>query len=116
MCAKSTSFRTYIHQANYDVKATSSNGANTPLTAHAGFLYGAKALAPKLQQQMAQYISDASHSIDNVIFTGHSAGAAVASLLFLHFLTNLRVARCKSCPSLATPSIYLSPFALRRNG
>ena len=94
------------------METASSNDANTPLSAHAGFLHGTKALVPKLQQQLTQYISDASRSIDNVIFTGHSAGAAVSSLLFLHFLTTLRVARCKSCPSLV---MHPSPFALRQN-
>ncbi|KAH8696933.1 hypothetical protein GQ44DRAFT_596436, partial [Phaeosphaeriaceae sp. PMI808] len=74
------------------------NGADTPLLAHAGFLHGAKALAPKLEQQMVQYISDASRSIDNVIFTGHSAGGAVSSLLFLHFLTTPWVTRSRSAP------------------
>ncbi|KAK8227063.1 Alpha/Beta hydrolase protein [Phyllosticta capitalensis] len=53
------------------------------LAVHAGFLGAAQALEPHVSTSIAEVCltGQAKH----VIFTGHSAGAAVASLLFLHY-------------------------------
>lgn len=54
------------------------------LKAHSGFINGASAL----EAGIASYIRSVFKAgrIEHVIFTGHSAGGAVASLLFLRFL------------------------------
>ncbi|KAH0558381.1 hypothetical protein GP486_004959 [Trichoglossum hirsutum] len=54
------------------------------LRAHAGFLNGAAALVKYIDSLVAN--SKAGH----VLFCGHSAGGAVASLLFLKYLSNAR--------------------------
>lgn len=50
---------------------------------HAGFLAAARSLHHELSSRIEKLCDE--HDIDRVVFTGHSAGAAVASLLFLHF-------------------------------
>jgi len=55
--------------------------------AHAGFLGCAKASVPAVTQDITQQLN-ADSNISNIIFTGHSAGGAVASLVFLHFAFN----------------------------
>ena len=45
----------------------------------------AKALAPHVAQQLEKCTSD--NGPKEILFTGHSAGAAVSSLLFYHFLS-----------------------------
>ncbi|KAL2197038.1 Alpha/Beta hydrolase protein [Corynascus similis CBS 632.67] len=53
---------------------------------HSGFLNGARALLPVVKEQLASTVGPGSDRASHVIFTGHSAGGAVASLLYLHFL------------------------------
>ncbi|KND89963.1 hypothetical protein TOPH_05342 [Tolypocladium ophioglossoides CBS 100239] len=55
--------------------------------AHRGFLSCAKALLPSLPQEIARQLA-ADQRLSHVVFTGHSAGGAVASLLFLHAAYN----------------------------
>ncbi|KAM7183570.1 Alpha/Beta hydrolase fold [Naviculisporaceae sp. PSN 640] len=54
------------------------------VTAHAGFVSCARAMLPAITDDIIQQLS-ADNNISNVVFTGHSAGGAVASLVFLHF-------------------------------
>jgi len=56
--------------------------AHETFKVHSGFRNGAKALLPSIKQQLQADSGRTKH----VIFTGHSAGGAVASLLYLHFL------------------------------
>ncbi|KAF2843819.1 alpha/beta-hydrolase [Patellaria atrata CBS 101060] len=50
--------------------------------AHGGFLTAARALKGRVEEQLEKAWSK---GVKNVIFTGHSAGGAVASLLFLRY-------------------------------
>lgn len=54
------------------------------MEAHSGFLSCAQAIVSSIAQDIDQQLA-ADESISNIIFTGHSAGGAVASLIFLHF-------------------------------
>lgn len=54
--------------------------------AHSGFLIGAKALAQHVADQLEKCMRN--NGPNDVLFTGHSAGAAVSSLLFHHFLSS----------------------------
>jgi len=65
-------------------------GAKGPHTGHAGFLSSAEAILPVLLKHLEGLLGGSS-DIKHVLFTGHSAGGAVASLLFANFL-------CKSAP------------------
>jgi pimeloyl-ACP methyl ester carboxylesterase len=56
-----------------------------PVHAHAGFLNSAEALTPTLSKHIEDAIRK--RSIKHVLFTGHSAGGAVASLLLAKYLT-----------------------------
>ncbi|KAK4444484.1 Alpha/Beta hydrolase protein [Podospora aff. communis PSN243] len=59
-------------------------GQDTPVQAHAGFLSCAEALVPAITEGILQQLA-LDTKISNIVFTGHSAGGAVASLVFLHF-------------------------------
>jgi hypothetical protein len=60
--------------------------------AHAGFLNAAKSILPDLTKEiMDQVIKD--QTISHITFTGHSAGGAVSSLLFLHFVSSTPLER-----------------------
>ncbi|KAK3898407.1 Alpha/Beta hydrolase protein [Staphylotrichum tortipilum] len=58
--------------------------AHDSFKVHSGFRNGAKALIPAVKQQLLQAAD--SGRATHIIFTGHSAGGAIASLLYLHFL------------------------------
>ncbi|KAK4171643.1 Alpha/Beta hydrolase protein [Triangularia setosa] len=62
-----------------------SKGQCVNTQAHAGFLGCAEDLIPTVTADIKQQLL-ADEKICNIIFTGHSAGGAVASLVFLHFL------------------------------
>ncbi|KAE8384136.1 hypothetical protein BDV23DRAFT_177281 [Aspergillus alliaceus] len=53
------------------------------LQAHSGFLNSAKALDKTVSHNITDYIHPNEGRYSHVLFTGHSAGGAVASLLFL---------------------------------
>lgn len=59
---------------------------STTLEAHSGFLNSAKALDKTVSQRINMYIRENASNYSHVLFTGHSAGGAVASLLFLRYL------------------------------
>ncbi|KAK3387878.1 hypothetical protein B0H63DRAFT_471070 [Podospora didyma] len=60
-------------------------GVTTSVNAHAGFLACAKTLIPTLTRDIVDQIA-VDGAISNIVFTGHSAGGAVASLVFLNFV------------------------------
>lgn len=51
------------------------------IKAHAGFLYVAQNIAEPIQDAIRSYTGP----VNSILFTGHSAGGAVAALLYLHF-------------------------------
>ena len=57
------------------------------LLVHRGFLASARELAPKIRPHLESALRSNPGKV-NVIFTGHSAGGAVASLLYAHFFSN----------------------------
>lgn len=72
------------HMVNLNFSPRSTEGFISPeLDAHAGFLAGARVL----ENEITKTINQAFHAegIREVLFTGHSAGAAVASILFMHY-------------------------------
>jgi len=56
------------------------------IAAHRGFLKSARSLLPLIDEQIQNGVSQ--HGVQHVLFTGHSAGGAIASLLFAHYLSN----------------------------
>lgn len=54
---------------------------------HRGFLHAAQELVPYIWDKLKSILVDNPGSLD-VVFTGHSAGGAVVSLLFAHFLSH----------------------------
>ncbi|KAH6651230.1 hypothetical protein F5144DRAFT_617854 [Chaetomium tenue] len=68
--------------------------------AHTGFLACAKALIPTLKAAIEQHVTS-DKRVFEVVFTGHSAGGAVASLVFLHFVSNPSAEHnCKRLPQV----------------
>lgn len=59
-----------------------------PLLVHQGFGKGARALAPVFTEQLTSFLKGSDGRDIELIFTGHSAGGAVAALLFSQFLTS----------------------------
>jgi len=74
------------------------------IQAHAGFLACAKALLLTLKRDIADQLA-VDDTISNIILTGHSAGGAVASLIFLHFVS---AAQCEH-PSLSPFCFHTCP-------
>ncbi len=59
------------------------------ILAHKGFLNAARALKDQITTRLMSFVASGSMDGDlDIIFTGHSAGGAVAMLLYAHFLTN----------------------------
>ncbi|KAK4096073.1 alpha/beta-hydrolase [Parathielavia hyrcaniae] len=58
------------------------------IQAHGGFLSCAKTLMPVLRGDIARQVA-LDKQIAEVVFTGHSAGGAVGSLVFLHLVSHL---------------------------
>jgi acyl-CoA reductase-like NAD-dependent aldehyde dehydrogenase len=52
----------------------------SPFSAHAGFLNGAENLMPFVSKKVKEITSH--NQVRHILFTGHSAGGAVSSLLF----------------------------------
>ena len=83
------------------------------LKVHSGFLNGARALAPRIAKHLEK--TKAPNGPRQVLFAGHSAGAAVASLLFYHSLSTSSE-QCKSslhpalCPMVVNPRPPTDPW------
>jgi hypothetical protein len=59
--------------------------APAAVLAHGGFLTCARSLLPLLLEELSRQV-DVDPTLSKVILTGHSAGGAVSSLIFLHLL------------------------------
>ncbi|KAL4969278.1 Alpha/Beta hydrolase protein [Aspergillus stella-maris] len=59
-----------------------------PFKAHAGFLKGADALDPIVSREINKYVEETGEK-SHILLTGHSAGGAVASLLFLRYVSSM---------------------------
>ncbi|KAH7168109.1 Alpha/Beta hydrolase protein [Fusarium sp. MPI-SDFR-AT-0072] len=60
-------------------------GINEQVFAHSGFLACAATLLPWLTEEIIRQVT-ADKSLKDIVFTGHSAGGAVAAMVFLHFV------------------------------
>ena len=106
-----TSVRDNIVNANSRgerVRYLSPVDGQAPIEAHAGFLAAAETLAPKTLEKVKKLMILG--TIKHVLFTGHSAGGAVSSLLFLKLFT----CATTEYPSLCFSSItFGSPPVIR---
>jgi hypothetical protein len=69
-------------------------GFQKEIFAHSGFLACATTLLPWLTEEIIRQVT-VDDSLTHIVFAGHSAGGAVAALVFLHF-----ICRCpNSCES-----------------
>jgi hypothetical protein len=82
-------------------------GQDLKVEAHSGFLACAQAIASSIAQDIDQQLA-ADDSISNIIFTGHSAGGAVASLIFLHFALQDNASPQSQFQPKLPPSTYTS--------
>lgn len=68
-----------------DASEVLGSDAAISVNAHKGFLSCARTLLPAVLRDLTRLVQS-DGSIRRVVFTGHSAGGAVSSLLFLHLL------------------------------
>ena len=74
----------------HDKNVTGLGFENSEVEAHSGFLNSAEILEPLISERIKEL---APPGVNHVLFTGHSAGGAVASLLYLSRLSR-RNAEC----------------------
>lgn len=72
-------------------------GTKEQIYTHSGFLACAATLLPWLTEEVIRQVT-ADKSLKDVVFTGHSAGGAVAAMVFLHFVCHCPI-ECRSRPS-----------------
>ncbi|EXA01960.1 hypothetical protein FOWG_01670 [Fusarium oxysporum f. sp. lycopersici MN25] len=60
-------------------------GSDERIFAHSGFLACAATLLPWLTEEIIRQVT-VDKSLKDIVFTGHSAGGAVAAMIFLHFV------------------------------
>ncbi|KAM5439232.1 hypothetical protein McanCB21832_001510, partial [Microsporum canis] len=81
--------------------------------AHSGFLNSAETLNAICSQRIDEYIHKAGSERCHILFTGHSAGGAVASLLYLRHISNQIPAPSSairlSCITFGAPPVVDSP-------
>ncbi|OJJ96175.1 hypothetical protein ASPACDRAFT_1891107 [Aspergillus aculeatus ATCC 16872] len=82
------------------------------LGAHSGFLHSAMALAAIVSERIKAYSRLHADTGSHILFTGHSAGGAVASLLFLHYISEElpKNARRFSCVTFGAPPVVTLPL------
>ncbi|OJJ33423.1 hypothetical protein ASPWEDRAFT_174830 [Aspergillus wentii DTO 134E9] len=78
------------------------------LEAHSGFLESAVALDSIVSKRIEEYKQRGGH----VLFTGHSAGGAVASLLFLRYLSQQNDSIRFSCLTFGAPPTITLPLSI----
>jgi hypothetical protein len=76
-----------------------------PILAHGGFLAAARSLKDQITEPIHSFLSKTTGLL-KILFTGHSAGGAVASLLYAHFYTN-NLCRCLTLPYFASDTILV---------
>lgn len=81
---------------------------------HGGFLNSAEALEPTVAARLNEYIQRHGSGRCHVAFTGHSAGGAVASLLYVRHLSRRTPAHLScvtfGCPPITNASLPASLF------
>ncbi|KAF4472687.1 alpha beta-hydrolase [Fusarium albosuccineum] len=113
----------HIVNANSRPKATESfiqhpNFLKQPkLQAHSGFLNSSWALAKIVSERIEAYVAGTetqSERKPHVLFTGHSAGGAVASLFYLHYISNPNFSESArfSCVTFGAPPCVTAPVDL----
>jgi len=87
-----------------------------PLRVHRGFAQCARTLIPIFAQQISSLLANGYAGDIELVMTGHSAGAAVATLIYAHLLTNMHKypmlsdAKLRlSCITFGGPPIFGSP-------
>ncbi|RAH70136.1 alpha/beta-hydrolase [Aspergillus aculeatinus CBS 121060] len=82
------------------------------LEAHSGFLHSAMALEAIVSERIKAYSRLHADTGSHILFTGHSAGGAVASLLFLHYISEAisKNARRFSCVTFGAPPVVTLPL------
>ncbi|UNI16981.1 hypothetical protein JDV02_003363 [Purpureocillium takamizusanense] len=99
------------HMVNMNADAVDAGsvlGLSSSLNAHKGFLHCAQALLPYLKQQIERQL-ELNPDMEQVIFTGHSAGGSVSSLIFLHFAHDTRSKALLSRQTLSLATFGAAP-------
>jgi hypothetical protein len=120
----SFSSQTAIDGSTYEFQGRTED--NEPYKIHSGFLAAAQSMAPKVAALLTEMLSDGSISPEPLLlFTGHSAGGAVAALLYAHMfrcptpnafsplLSRLATAHCMTFGSPPVISPPIAPFLPR---
>jgi hypothetical protein len=90
---------------------------------HAGFLQVAKAMVAQVTTQLQQH--PASSERPSLLFTGHSAGGAVAAMLYSHMLSTTITSELTAlaslfpsinCVTFGAPPVSLTPLPRRAHG
>jgi len=95
---------------------------------HSGFLEVARAMVPTVAAQLRRVIEDdPSWATSSLMFTGHSAGGAVASLLYVHMLCEMPKSNIEltvlagifkrvHCVTFGAPPVSLLPLQVATQG
>ncbi|PYH86891.1 alpha/beta-hydrolase [Aspergillus uvarum CBS 121591] len=99
----------FINPACFELE---DHSPQSKLEAHSGFLHSAIALEAILSERIEAYSRLHADIGSHILFTGHSAGGAVASLLFLHYISETipQVARHISCITFGAPPVVTLPL------
>lgn len=89
-----------------DASVLLGTNAGVPVQTHKGFLSCAETLLPAVIKDLVRLVRGDT-AINRIIFTGHSAGGAVSSLMFLHLLYH-RIPECESSISLSMSYMFLT--------
>ncbi|ORY10613.1 Alpha/Beta hydrolase protein [Clohesyomyces aquaticus] len=96
----------WITNANGEpVDATGFLSPLPEVKAHSGFLYVAQSMVPDILSAIGSY----TEPLDRICFAGHSAGGAVAALLYLHFQLSHSLAIPGDCITFAAPPVISIP-------
>ncbi|KAH7154874.1 Alpha/Beta hydrolase protein [Dactylonectria estremocensis] len=100
--------------AGYFIDPNMTHGSE--IFAHAGFLNSAEALDESVAQRIQSYVTFEDVKKKHVLFTGHSAGGAVASLLSLRYLSTGKFSEAASfsCINFGSPPSVSVPVDLAR--
>jgi hypothetical protein len=105
--------RTDNNQNSEAISNVSGVGTQKPVLVHEGYLNSAKELLKMIGDDLDREISKHKGSV-HVVFTGHSAGGGVASILLVHFISkqltlHLASESCRvrlSCITFGAPPVF----------